>query len=144
MSQMRCHYEVMGLARDASSEEIKKQYRKLALQHHPDKNVGQEDQATAAFKEISTAYAVLSDPQERKWYDDHRESILRGGNGTSEDDEEEHLMNLWQYFNSSCFSGFDESPVSFFTVYREVFDLIVEQEQERSSGKASSYPSFGS
>ncbi|RYH05830.1 hypothetical protein EON65_43690, partial [archaeon] len=144
MSTMRCHYEVMGLPRDASSEDIKKQYRKLALQHHPDKNPGQEEQSTAAFKEVSTAYAVLSDLQERKWYDDHRESILRGGNGTSDEDNDEHLMNLWQYFNSACFSGFDDNPLSFFSVYREVFGMIIEQEQERSNGKATSYPSFGS
>ena len=42
-----------------------------------DKNVGNEEAATEAFKEITAAYAVLSDPHERKWYDDHRESILR-------------------------------------------------------------------
>ena len=57
--------------------QIKKQYKKLALKWHPDKNVGNEDEATVRFKEISTAYAVLGDAQEKKWYDDHRESILR-------------------------------------------------------------------
>ena len=74
---MRCHYEVMELDRSATSEIIKKQYRKLALQWHPDRNHGQEELATNKFKEISTAYSVLSDPNEKKWYDDHREDILR-------------------------------------------------------------------
>lgn len=44
---------------------------------HPDKNVGNEVLATANFKEITTAHAVLINPQERKWYDEHRENILR-------------------------------------------------------------------
>jgi DnaJ homolog subfamily A member 5 len=57
--------------------QIKKQYKKLALKYHPDKNVGNEEEATATFRLISAAYAVLSDPHERKWYDDHREAILR-------------------------------------------------------------------
>jgi DnaJ-class molecular chaperone len=49
------------------------------LKYHPDKNVGNEETATQFFKEIQASYAVLSDPHERKWYDDHRESILRYG-----------------------------------------------------------------
>jgi DnaJ family protein A protein 5 len=57
--------------------QIKKTYKKLALKWHPDKNVGNEEEATARFKAITAAFAVLSDPQERQWYDDHRESILR-------------------------------------------------------------------
>ena len=72
-SKMQCHYEVLELpSRAATAEEIKKQYKRLALRHHPDKNVGQEEQATEMFKKVSASYAVLSDPQERKWYDDHR------------------------------------------------------------------------
>ena len=50
------------------------------MKWHPDKNVGNEEEATIRFKEISTAYAVLGDAQEKKWYDDHRESILRYAN----------------------------------------------------------------
>ena len=74
---MRCHYEVMELERSAAIADIKKQYKKLALKWHPDRNHGTEEIATQTFKEISAAYAVLSDPNEKKWYDDHRESILR-------------------------------------------------------------------
>jgi DnaJ homolog subfamily A member 5 len=64
-AKMRCHYDVMCLPRDATADDIKKQYRKLALQWHPDRNRGQEEIATQTFKEISSAYEVLSDAQER-------------------------------------------------------------------------------
>ena len=57
---MRCHYEVLEIPRDSSAEDIKKQYKKLALKWHPDKNVGREEEATAHFKEINTSYAVRS------------------------------------------------------------------------------------
>ena len=64
----RDYYEVLGLSRSASSDEVKKAYRKLALKHHPDKN--QNDKASEErFKEISEAYDVLSDPKKRQMYD---------------------------------------------------------------------------
>ena len=62
------HYEVLGVSRDASSEEIKRAYRRLARQHHPDAN--REDPASVEkFKEITRAYEVLSDPEKRQRYD---------------------------------------------------------------------------
>ena len=67
--------------------------------------------ATERFKEIQSAYAVLSDKHERSWYDQHRESILRGGRGVGggggdESDEEEGGTDLWPLFSSSAFEGF--------------------------------------
>jgi curved DNA-binding protein len=62
------YYKTLEVSKSASREEIKKAYRRLALQHHPDRNQGDKS-AEARFKEISEAYAVLSDPEKRKQYD---------------------------------------------------------------------------
>jgi molecular chaperone DnaJ len=64
----RDYYAILGVDRDASEVEIKKAYRQLALQHHPDRNPG-DQQAEERFKELSEAYAVLSDPDKRSQYD---------------------------------------------------------------------------
>ena len=62
------YYEVLGVTRTATDVELKAAYRKLALQHHPDRNPGDSD-AEERFKECSEAYQVLSDPQKRAAYD---------------------------------------------------------------------------
>jgi len=67
------HYQVLGLAKDASAEDIKKAYRKLARQLHPD--VNSEEDAEEKFKQVTHAYEVLSDPQQRANYD------MGGGQG---------------------------------------------------------------
>src|SRR5947208_2266526 len=64
----RDYYEVLGVKRDASEDEIKKAYRKLARQYHPDRNPG-DKQAEANFKEVQEAYDVLSDKPRRERYD---------------------------------------------------------------------------
>jgi curved DNA-binding protein len=63
------YYGILGVTRNASDAEIKKAYRKLAMQHHPDRNPGKEKWANEKFKEINEAYGVLGDPQKRRQYD---------------------------------------------------------------------------
>jgi molecular chaperone DnaJ len=73
-------YAVLGVARTASDDDIKKAYRKLAMTYHPDRNNGSKD-AEERFKEITEAYDVLRDPQKRAAYDRYGEAGLRGGGG---------------------------------------------------------------
>ena len=63
------YYQILGAPRNASSEQIKKAYRKLAMEHHPDRNPGKEKWANEKFKEINEAFSVLGDPEKRKQYD---------------------------------------------------------------------------
>jgi len=62
------YYKILGVGKDATQQEIKKQYRKLAVKYHPDKNQGNK-QSEEKFKEMGEAYAVLGDPEKRKKYD---------------------------------------------------------------------------
>ena len=88
----RDYYEVLGVEKTASVEEIKKAYRKKAIQYHPDKNPG-DKQAEENFKEAAEAYDVLSDPQKRQRYDQFGHAGVGGasqgggfGGGMSMDD----------------------------------------------------------
>ncbi len=67
MTSKRDYYDVLGVERNASQDEIKRSFRKLAFQYHPDRN--KEPDAEEKFKEISEAYAILSDPEKRRQYD---------------------------------------------------------------------------
>src|SRR6187551_575998 len=90
---------------------IKKAYRRRALELHPDRNYGDTENATRKFAEVQTAYEVLSDPQERAWYDSHRSAILRGDTDVDDSGPSEHynvritttedLYTLMGRFNSS-------------------------------------------
>lgn len=74
-------YERLGIARGATTEEVKKAYRKLALKYHPDRNEGSKE-AEARFREVTEAYEVLRDPEKRATYDRFGEQGLRGGPGS--------------------------------------------------------------
>lgn len=69
MAGKRDYYEVLGVNKNATEDELKKAYRKLAKQYHPDANLDKKAEAEAKFKEVNEAYETLSDPQKRKMYD---------------------------------------------------------------------------
>jgi molecular chaperone DnaJ len=76
----RDYYEILGVSRDADGAELKRAYRRLAMEHHPDRNPGNKD-AEARFKEASEAYQVLSDGDKRARYDRFGHAGLNGGGG---------------------------------------------------------------
>jgi molecular chaperone DnaJ len=69
LNSKRDYYEILGVGRDATDQELKSAYRKLAMQNHPDRNPESKDEATEKFKEITEAYGVLADAQKRAAYD---------------------------------------------------------------------------
>jgi molecular chaperone DnaJ len=77
---MRDFYEILGVERNADQDTIKKAYRKLAMQHHPDKNQGNKE-SEELFKESASAYEVLSDPEKRARYDRFGHQAFQGGGG---------------------------------------------------------------
>lgn len=80
MAAKKDYYELLGVAKNVSPEDLKKAYRKLAMKYHPDRNQGNKD-AEAKFKEISEAYEVLSDEQKRSAYDQYGHGAFDGGMG---------------------------------------------------------------
>src|SRR5690349_7755916 len=98
-------YTTLGVPRGASDDDIKKAYRRLAMQYHPDRNNGAKD-AEEKFKEITEAYDVLRDPQKRAAYDRYGEAGLRGGGGFHHVDLSEALSIFMRDFGP--FAGLPE------------------------------------
>lgn len=73
------YYQILGLQKGASEDEVKKAYRKLAVKWHPDKNPSNRERAEAKFKEVGEAYDVLSDPEKKQVYDAYGEEGLKSG-----------------------------------------------------------------
>ena len=147
--KMRCHYDVLGVNRDADDAELKRAYRKLALEWHPDKNAHRQEEAEERFKEVRGAYETLSDPNERAWYDSHREAILRAGKHAAggEDMRPEDEIDLMPYFTSNAFRGFGDDPGGFYRTYETLFAALDKQEQAASLAAGKDHykasPAFG-
>lgn len=103
MGEKRCFYEVLGVEREASSEDIRRAYKREALKHHPDRNPGDAD-AESKFKSANEAYQVLSDDEKRGIYDRFGHAGLEGGGmggGGGIGDVLSHMQDLF----SEMFSG---------------------------------------
>lgn len=113
MPTKRDYYEIIGVTRTADGETIKKTYRKLALQYHPDRNPGNKE-AEEKFKEAAEAYAVLSDPEKRSLYDQFGHSM--GGRGFQ------------------GFDGFEDSFRGFGDVFGDLFEDFFGQGRSSRGG----------
>ncbi|KAH8819595.1 putative DnaJ like protein subfamily C member 21 [Xylogone sp. PMI_703] len=147
----RCYYEVLDVTPKASDDEIKKAYRKKALELHPDRNYGDVENATIKFAEVQSAYEVLSDPQERAWYDSHRDAILRGDD-LAEDHFEHNLrvttadeiVSLMGRFNAKI--PFTDASDGFYGMLNEKFRALAAEEDAACDWEGLepiNYPDFG-
>ncbi|CAK7201894.1 hypothetical protein SEUCBS139899_004609 [Sporothrix eucalyptigena] len=166
VTQKTCYYELLSVERTATDDEIKKAYRRKALELHPDRNLDDTTNATRKFAEVQTAYEILSDAQERAWYDSHRDAILRGDSGTDDGaagdstgprfynnvrlTPTEDLYTLMGRFNSRV--PFDDSPSGFFGILEATFAQLGLEEEAAFSwdghgdggGQPPQYAPFGS
>jgi curved DNA-binding protein len=129
------YYQILGVPRNASAEDIKKAYRKLAMQYHPDRNPG-DKQAEERFKEMNEAYQVLSDPQKRTRYDQLGDSYsqwqqqgtpgnFNWGQWTAQPGSGYQQVDLNDLFGDATFSDF----------FRSVFGGMGEGQPVRSRGR---------
>lgn len=134
---------------------IKKAYRRKALELHPDRNLHDVESATRRFAEVQSAHEVLSDPQERAWYDDHRDAILSGQDGADGAEpttfrnvrltSTEEIMGLMRKFNANV--PFDDEPTGFYGIARETFEHLALEEDaaaEFADVDSPELPTFGS
>ncbi len=115
------YYQTLGVKREASPEEIKKAYRKLAQKFHPDKAKGDKRQAEEQFKKVSEAYAVLSNPEKRKAYDEFGSQAFQA-----------------KYSQEDIFKGFDFSEIFDTGISEGIFSRLFGGAGGRQSGRGRS------
>ena len=132
---------------------IKKAYRRKALELHPDRNYGHVENTAKLFAEVQSAYEVLSDPQERAWYDSHRDAILRSEDGSFGEHYEhdvrvttaEDILGMFVRFSGRL--DYSDSPSGFYSIIRGSFDALAQEERiacQWEDLERIEYPTFGS
>lgn len=134
---------------------IRRAYKKKALELHPDRNFNDTENATRKFAEVQTAYEILSDPQERAWYDSHRDAILAGDDDLAQGNpteaystrltSAESIFTLMGRFNSSV--PMTDSRSGFFGILDPFFEQLASEEAaacEWDGLTVTEYPPFGS
>jgi DnaJ family protein A protein 5 len=130
------YYELLGVSSSVNDSELKKAYRKKALVYHPDKNRENIEEATMRFALIRSAYEVLSDPQERAWYDSHKSQILREDNDRYDDDDvyvEPEIAGttveeILKFFDPSLYTRKDNSPYGMYAMMTQLFNKLAEED----------------
>ncbi|CUS10405.1 unnamed protein product [Tuber aestivum] len=148
-----CYYELLAVSRDATQDDIKKAYKKKALELHPDRNHGNVEEATRLFTGIQAAYEVLSDPQEREWYDSHREQILYGDHDSAVSGGPSHPVSVTtseevlEWFSMFAKISYDDdSRNNFYTLAGTAFKKLADEEitaAEQAGEDEPYYPDFG-
>ncbi|XP_060104046.1 dnaJ homolog subfamily B member 6 [Heteronotia binoei] len=140
------YYEVLGVHRHASQEDIKKAYRKLALKWHPDKNPDNKEEAERQFKQLAEAYEVLSDAKKRDIYDRYGKEGLNGGGGSHFDSPFEYgftFRNPEDVFRE-FFGGRDPFSFDFFEdPFDDFFGNRRGTRGTRNRGGGSFFSAFG-
>lgn len=148
------YYDLLGVDRTATDDEIKKAYRRKALELHPDRNYGNVEETTRLFAEVQSAYEVLSDPQERAWYDSHKDILLRGDQPGGQGGDEfsyniqltktEDVLKLMMKFNGRL--EFTDAPSGFFGGLNDFFKQLAKEEDiacQWEDEEPLEYPDFG-
>ncbi|KAK4402917.1 DnaJsubfamily B member 6 [Sesamum angolense] len=115
------YYNILKVSRNATEEDLKKSYKRLAMKWHPDKNANNTKEAEAKFKQISEAYDVLSDPQKRQIYDLYGEEGLKSGLFTPPSSKERGISE------GEGLSLARGMPRIFFTSFLVIFDVGEEE-----------------
>jgi molecular chaperone DnaJ len=102
---MKDYYDLLGVSRDATADDLKKAFRQLAMKYHPDRNP-ENKESEEKFKEINEAYSVLSDPQKRAHYDRFGTAEGMGGG---------YSRRIWRYFRR---------------YFRDIFEISAEREDK--------------
>ncbi|KAL1728158.1 hypothetical protein EV714DRAFT_285934 [Schizophyllum commune] len=147
------YYQLLEVDENATQDEIRRSFRKLALIHHPDKNPDNIEEATKRFATLQQAYEVLSDEQERAWYDSHKaslapepddatvfEDVRRGAPPSKARDRGLTVRHLAHFF-SIIWTGYNDSADGFYNIYHQLFNRLAAEEALFDPDVT--YPSFG-